>query len=63
MTKKEFQNHINDKNEKEFNKKIKTFINKISVEYALSISNVLSSRQVFSQNLVRTKLFEMNLST
>lgn len=63
MTKKEFQNPRNNKNEKEFNKKIKTFINKIPVEYALSISNVLNSRQVFSQNLARTKLFEMSLST
>ena len=63
MTKKEFQQPRNNYNEKKFNEKINLFLKKIPVEYALSISNVLSTRQIFSQNLARTKLFEMTLST
>jgi len=62
MINKEFNKPRNNENEKEFNEKFSSFLKTIPVEYALSISNVLTSRQVFSQNLARSKLFEMTLS-
>ena len=34
---------------------------KVEASFALSISNVLSSRQVIARNLARTKLFELQL--
>lgn len=60
---KNFYNPRLNENEKLFDKRIKSLLKKIEVEYALSISNILNSRQVFSHNLALTKLFEMILSS
>jgi hypothetical protein len=49
-------------NEKIYNKKKSELLKGKDTEYALSISNVLTSRQVFARNLARTKLFEVSLN-
>ena len=48
-------------NEEKYNVQMSELLAKVEPSYALSISNVLSSRQVIARNLARTKLFELQL--
>ena len=51
-----------NENEKIYNQKKTELLKGKDAEYAISIANVLISRQAFSRNLARTKLFEISMN-
>jgi len=47
--------------EEKYNERMSQLLKKVNSSFALSLSNVLNSRQTIARNLARTKLFEFQL--